>query len=130
MIRRTMNGAVGHMSSSYVRKHQRMPFTTGTSKRPCLARYSSADFHLPPARSASRVLCSYCLICRVTSAPRAGPLDVTLGDWAQAGLARPSVARLDRLVTAEKTILGRRLGMLSAADQATIRRAWNQRMRL
>jgi mRNA-degrading endonuclease toxin of MazEF toxin-antitoxin module len=70
------------------------------------------------------------LICRVTSATRAGPLDVTLADWAQAGLAKPSVARLDRLVTAEKTILGPRLGVLSVADQTVIRKAWNQHMRL
>jgi mRNA-degrading endonuclease toxin of MazEF toxin-antitoxin module len=70
------------------------------------------------------------LICRVTSATRAGPLDVTLADWAQAGLAKPFVARLDRLVTAEKTILGRRLGVLSVADQTVIRKAWNQHMRL
>jgi mRNA interferase MazF len=70
------------------------------------------------------------LICRVTSATHAGPLDVILTDWKQAGLAKPSVARLDRLVTAEKTLLARRLGILSARDQATIRRGWNQNMRL
>ena len=70
------------------------------------------------------------LISRVTSASYAGPLDVTLADWRQAGLAKPSVARLDRLVTAEKTILGRRLGILSAADQAAVRKVWNQRMLL
>ena len=70
------------------------------------------------------------LVCRVTSVPRSGPLDVILLDWKQAGLAKPSVARLDRLVTAEKTILGRRLGVLSAADQLVIRSAWNQHMRL
>lgn len=52
------------------------------------------------------------LICRVTSTLRGGQLDVTLADWRQAGLAKPSVARLDRLVTAEKTILGQRLGIL------------------
>jgi mRNA interferase MazF len=70
------------------------------------------------------------LICRITSATRTGPLDVILADWKQAGLAKPSVARLDRLVTAEKSILGRQLGILSAADQTTIRRAWNQHMQL
>lgn len=70
------------------------------------------------------------LICRVTSVLRSSALDVNLADWAQAGLAKPSVARLDRLVTAEKTILGRRLGILSAADQAAIRAAWNQHMKL
>ncbi len=70
------------------------------------------------------------LICRITSATRVGLLDVIIGDWKQAGLAKPSVARLDRLVTAEKTILGRRLGSLSPADQSAIRSAWNQHMRL
>ena len=70
------------------------------------------------------------LICRVTSVLRSGPLDVILMDWAEAGLAKPSVARLDRLVTAEKTILRRRLGILSAADQLAIRAAWNQHMQL
>ena len=70
------------------------------------------------------------LICRVTSVLRAGALDVRLIDWAEAGLAKPSVARLDRLVTAEKTILRRRLGMLSARDQAAIRATWNEHVRL
>jgi mRNA interferase MazF len=70
------------------------------------------------------------LICRVTSRSSTGPLDVILTEWKQAGLAKPSVARLDRLVTAEKTILGRRLGALSPADQLAIRKAWNQHMLL
>ena len=70
------------------------------------------------------------VICRITSARRTGPLDVALADWAQAGLAKASVARLDRLVTAEKTVLKRRLGRLSAADEAAVRGAWNQHMRL
>lgn len=70
------------------------------------------------------------LICRVTSVLHSGPLDVTIKDWAQAGLAKPSVARLDRLVTAEKSVLGRRLGILSHADQSAIRAAWNQHMTL
>lgn len=70
------------------------------------------------------------LICRVTSVLRAAPLDVTIADWAQAGLAKPSVARLDRLVTVEKGILGRRLGILSPTDQSAIRAAWNLHMRL
>ena len=70
------------------------------------------------------------VICRVTSVPRAGPLDVTLNDWQAAGLLKPSVARLDRLVTAEKTIFLRRLGVLSPADLAAVRSAWNSQMRL
>ncbi len=60
------------------------------------------------------------LICRITSAAQTGPLDVPLHDWEEAGLAKPSVARLDRLVTAEKSILRQRLGALSAPDQAAV----------
>lgn len=41
------------------------------------------------------------LICRITSAAPSGPLDVPISEWKQAGLAKPCVARLDRLVTAE-----------------------------
>ncbi len=71
------------------------------------------------------------LICRVTSVHRTGPLDAALTDWQAAGLLKPSVARLDRLVTAERSVVFlRRLGMLSAADQATVRTTWNGNMRL
>lgn len=70
------------------------------------------------------------LICRITSVLRSGPLDVTISDWQGAGLLKPSVARLDRLVTAEKSIFLRRLGTLCAADLAAIRNAWNSKMRL
>lgn len=70
------------------------------------------------------------VICRLTSVLRTGPLDITLADWQQAGLAKPSVARLDRIVTAEKAILGRSLGHLSVRDGAAVRNAWNQYMRL
>ena len=70
------------------------------------------------------------IVCRVTSVPRAGPLDVTLRDWQAAWLLKPSVARLDRLVTAEKSVFVRRLGSLSAADLQTVRETWNQWMKL
>ena len=70
------------------------------------------------------------IICRVTSVLRSGPLDVTLKDWQAAGLLKASVVRLDRLVTAEKSVLMRRLGVLSLDDQEEVRARWNQQMRL
>jgi mRNA-degrading endonuclease toxin of MazEF toxin-antitoxin module len=70
------------------------------------------------------------VICRITSVARTGLLDVTLVDWSAAGLLKPSVARLDRLVTAEKAVLTRALGQLSVADQQAVRQAWNLHMRL
>jgi PemK-like, MazF-like toxin of type II toxin-antitoxin system len=74
----------------------RFPFTSGTlsKPRPVLVLFDlQADV----------------LICRVTSVLRVGPLDVALRDWQQAGLALPSVARLDRRVTAEKSAGSRHL---------------------
>ncbi len=70
------------------------------------------------------------LICRITSVLRDGPLDILLADWKQAGLALPSVARLDRIVTAEKALVTRQIGRLSRIDEAAVRAAWNQHMRL
>lgn len=70
------------------------------------------------------------VIRRITSVSRAGMLDVMLEDWQVAGLFKPSVARLDRLVTAERTVFLRRLGVLSAADLAAVRNTWNAHMKL
>ena len=70
------------------------------------------------------------IICRITSVLRNGPLDITLNDWQAAGLLKPSIARLDRIVTAEKSIFVRRLGILSTPDSNALKNAWNQHMRL
>jgi mRNA interferase MazF len=70
------------------------------------------------------------VICRITSVSRGARLDVALQDWSQSGLLKPSVARLDRLVTAEKSIFLRRLGVLSERDRNAVRSVWNQSMRL
>ncbi|MEX0717172.1 MAG: type II toxin-antitoxin system PemK/MazF family toxin [Planctomycetaceae bacterium] len=70
------------------------------------------------------------LLCRITSVSHSGTLDIKLADWKPTGLLRPSVARLDRLVTAERSILIKRLGQLSTGDAAVIRNAWNQHMKL
>ncbi len=70
------------------------------------------------------------IIARVTSVQRSGSLDVTVSDWQAANLLKPSVVRLDRIVTAEKSIFIRRLGILSSNDLAAVRTCWNQAMRL
>jgi mRNA interferase MazF len=70
------------------------------------------------------------LICRITSAQRNGLLDIALLDWQEAGLLRPSAARLDRLVTAERRIFRRRLGVLSKRARGAVRDIWNQQMKL
>jgi mRNA interferase MazF len=70
------------------------------------------------------------IICRITSVFRSGPLEIQLQDWNSAGLLKPSVARIDRIVTAAKTVFLRRLGNLSTVDLETVRRAWNEKMKL
>lgn len=70
------------------------------------------------------------IICRVTSVVHNGILDIALSAWSAAGLLRPFIARLDRIITAEKKILLRKLGVLTAQDQKTIRTTWNSHMRL
>ena len=70
------------------------------------------------------------IICRVTSVLRTEPLDVPLADWRDAGLLKPSLVRLDRIVTAEKSVFLRRLGALSSKDLQAVRHTWNQQMRL
>ena len=79
------------------------PFTSGSARkpRPLLVLFDLGDDTL---------------ICRITSVARSGKLDVALSDWREAGLAKPSVARLDRVVSAEKTTLRRQLGALSGRD--------------
>jgi mRNA interferase MazF len=70
------------------------------------------------------------IVCRITSVLRNGPLDVRLNDWSSAGLLKPSIARLDRIVTAEKGVFLRRLGSLSTLDLDAVRHVWNQNMQL
>ena len=70
------------------------------------------------------------IICRITSVSRSGTLDVALTDWESAGLLKPSVVRLGKIVTAEKAILFRRLGVLGRTDAEAVRNVWNRMMQL
>lgn len=70
------------------------------------------------------------IICRMTSVARSGVMDLSIQDWQAAGLLGPAVARLDRLVTAEKTLLHRHLGTLSVGDLTRVRQRWNKNMTL
>ena len=93
------------------------PFTSGAASK---ARPALVLFDLPLD----------CVICRVTSAAPSRPVDVVLNDWRGAGLLKPSVARLDRIVTLERTVVLRQLGVLSPHDLSAVRSVWNRHMRL
>ena len=93
----------------------RFPFTSGQLSKP---RPALVLFDVGPD----------VIICRITSAVLAGDLNVPVQYWREAGLEKPSIVRLDRLVTAEKPLLIRQIGKLTAADADTIKSAWNRRM--
>jgi mRNA interferase MazF len=52
--------------------------------------------------------------------------DVILGDWQRAGLRLPSVVRVEKLATIEKSTVLRSLGRASAADWARIKESLTQ----
>ena len=93
------------------------PFTNGTTSKP---RPAIVLFDLG----------SDAIIARITSTLRNGPLDITLVDWSVAGLLKPSVVRLDRIVTFEKQFFYKKLGNVTAGDEKTIRDTWNLKMKL
>jgi mRNA-degrading endonuclease toxin of MazEF toxin-antitoxin module len=68
------------------------------------------------------------IICRVTSVLQTGPFDILLTDWREAGPLKLSVARVNRIITAEKAIFLQHLGHLSNRDPQAIRNAWNRHM--
>lgn len=95
----------------------RFPFTSGqvSTPRPALTLFDVG---------------SDVVICRITSAQHTDALDIALADWAAAGLAKPSIVRLSRMVTAEKSLLHVRVGELTGRDKEAIRHIWNSHMTL
>jgi len=60
------------------------------------------------------------VVARVTTQRYQSPNDVTLTDWQAAGLRAPSVIRLHKLATVEKTTVRRQLGTLQPADRQQV----------
>lgn len=69
------------------------------------------------------------LICRITSKIYSTPFDVQVASWQKAGLLKPSVIRLNRLVTVEKNLLVHRIGRLVSGDLQRVKTAWNRHLR-
>ena len=68
------------------------------------------------------------VVARVTSQQVQTEYDVRLIEWKQAGLLLPSVVRLHKLATLQKTLAERRLGVLPTKDslrvKAKIQQIW------
>jgi len=92
------------------------PFTgaAGAKRRPALVLLDMGDADI--------------VVARVTSQPTRGDFDVELAKWKRAGLLRASIVRVHKLVTLEKRLVERKLGVLADSDwaqvQAKIRQLW------
>lgn len=85
------------------------PFTdaAGTKRRPALVLLDTGDADI--------------VVARVTSQITQTTFDVELAEWQQAGLLLPSIVRVHKLATLEKSLVERRLGVLAASDWAQVR---------
>jgi mRNA interferase MazF len=84
------------------------PFTSGTAAkpRPALVLVDTGD--------------QDALVARVTTQPYATRYDVPLADWQVAALLAPSVVRLHKLATLDRSLFGRRLGHISPDDSRRV----------
>lgn len=70
------------------------------------------------------------VVCRVTGRLRVGSMNVPINDWSEAGLLKPSIIRLDKIISAERSVFLRKLGVLSDRDVEAVRAGWNEHLRL
>ncbi|MCC3527965.1 MAG: type II toxin-antitoxin system PemK/MazF family toxin [Microcoleus sp. PH2017_22_RUC_O_B] len=61
------------------------------------------------------------IVAKITSRIPRTTFDVEIQEWQQAGLKRPSVVRLHKLNTLQKSLVERRLGILTLDDLAQVR---------
>ncbi|NJK75759.1 MAG: type II toxin-antitoxin system PemK/MazF family toxin [Oscillatoriales cyanobacterium RU_3_3] len=61
------------------------------------------------------------IVAKITSQIPRTTFDVEIQEWKQAGLKRPSVVRLHKLNTLQKSLVERRLGILTSDDLAQVR---------
>jgi mRNA interferase MazF len=79
---------------------------TGNKRRPIVVIYDSVDADL--------------LVAPITSHVVRTSYDVTITQWQRAGLRLPSVVRVDKLATIEKTTIVRQLGIMDPSDWGNI----------
>jgi mRNA interferase MazF len=84
------------------------PATSGApgKTRPSLVVFDAADADI--------------IIARLTSRSPRSAYDVVLSDWAMAGLRIPTIVRLDKLLTTEKSLVKSTMGNLSAKDYQAV----------
>ena len=94
------------------------PFSglSGARRRPALVLIDTGDEDI--------------VVARITSQTVRDTFDVELMEWREAGLLLPSVVRLHKLATLEKSLVERRLGSLMPGDWAmvseSLRKMWSE----
>jgi mRNA interferase MazF len=94
-----------------------IPFTSGTASklRPVVVLWTDA---------------ADVVVAAVTSAPPRSATDVSLQNWAGAGLLVASTVRLSRLDCLEHILMRRRLGVLAPADAGQLKHVWAKEIQL
>ena len=66
------------------------------------------------------------VVSRITSQSPKSDFDVVIEDWEKAGLLLPSIVRVNKIATLEKSIVERKLGSLSNNDWQNVQNKLNQ----
>ena len=84
------------------------PFTDfkGFKKRPALVIYDDIGNDI--------------VVCRITSQAKESDLDITIEDWSTSALKLPSIVKLHKIATIQKSLIDRKMGVLSIKDLAAI----------
>ena len=85
---------------------------SGQKKRPVVIVYDSGDADL--------------LVTPVTSQAARSPRDVPVANWQQAGLRLPSIVRLEKLATVEKSTVVKKMGRLAPDDWEKVKTVLKQ----
>jgi mRNA interferase MazF len=80
---------------------------TGAKRRPAIVLLDTGDADM--------------IVAPITSRAGRAIFDVNLAEWQQAGLLLPSIVRVHKPTTAEKRLVERTLGTLTADDWAQVR---------
>ncbi len=86
----------------------------------------AATFKLRPALVLLDIGDDDILVSRITSQMVQTAFDIEILEWQQAGLMRPSVVRLHKVNTVEKSLINRQLGILQPNDWQQIRQRIQQ----
>lgn len=84
------------------------PYTTGgqAKSRPVLVLLDSGDADI--------------LVAKMSTKPARTQFDIAIQEWRNAGLKAPSLVRLDKLLTTEKSLIRLVIGSLSASDRKSV----------